>query len=377
MGLRFGRIIVIALLSGFLGLAAGCRSGVSPPPGPAPAPQTAPVDADGVKAIDETGDLLAASDREVFSVNAGSGHAQPVLQTTEPISSVSYTSGHAVITVFDPNDPKGFRGFYQRDREADGFMQVPTPQMAPKFSYINGDLLFLAAADRTAQKDGEYTRVGIYQLKERRWVKDWLVPGGVEDIAGAGKEVWFVTSNTAAVSSNLYKTDLATGEWGKLIQDPRRYPLDQVEAGPGGEVFMMISQRVKTEWSNKIYRWNPQQTPYELTSNFVSNTKPYSFAFRALGGKILIARKDLSGNSELDKPLSLLDLGSLKQAHLAWDHRPVALDCTSGEFVVLAEDGTLAFIRPEAGEKPDREFAVPELQEGKWIAAKKINDERT
>ncbi|MCZ8514361.1 hypothetical protein O9H85_18415 [Paenibacillus filicis] len=203
-------------------------------------------------------------------------------------------------------------------------------------------------------------------------MKDWLVPGGIEDYVGQGKDVWYVTSNTAVASSNLYKTDLTTGEGGKLIQDARRYPLDQVEADTGGSMFVMISQRNKTEWSNKIFRWNPQQTPYELTANFVSNTLPFSYSIKALNGKLLIARNDLSGgHSELDKPLSLLDLKTHQQVHLTWEHRPIALDHTADEFVALAEDGMLAFIRPEASEKPDRELEVPGLQSGKWIAVKK------
>lgn len=361
-------LLTIALMAAALGVLAGCNSdrSVTAPP------QTTPIDAERARSIDQIGDLLVANDFQVFSINSKTQHAKAILQTTQPISSISYTSEHTVITVFDPNDPKGFRGFYLRDRDTGSFTQVPTPQMAPKFSYVNGDLMFLAAADKTVQKDGDYTRVGIYQLKEHKWVKDWLVPGGVEDFGGLGKDVWYVTSNSAGASSNLYKTDLTTGEGGKLIQDARRYPLDQVEVDSGGDVFVMISQRNKSEWSNKIYRWNPQQTPYELTTNFVSNTRPFSYSIKALSGKLLISRSDMTGsNPELEKPLSLLDLKTRKQVHLTWEHRPVALDHTADEFIALAEDGMLAFIRPDAVEKPDRELEIPELQAGKWIAVKK------
>ncbi|MCZ8514362.1 hypothetical protein O9H85_18420 [Paenibacillus filicis] len=146
--------------------AALCMLGGCKPDAPVSAPpQTTPIDAEGARSIDRIGDLLAASEFQVFSINSKSQHVQTILKTQQPISSLSYTSEHTVITVFDPNDPKAFRGFYLRDRDTDSFTQIPTPSMAPKFSYVNGDLLFLAAADRTVQKDGEHTRVGIISSK--------------------------------------------------------------------------------------------------------------------------------------------------------------------------------------------------------------------
>lgn len=316
--------------------------------------------------------MLVADDHRVFSVDSNAESAQEVLQTEQPISSISYTKEHTVVTVFDRDNPNAFRGLYLRDNNKDGYERVATPSMSPKFSYVSGDLMFLASADLTSQPDGDYTKVGIYQLKQRKWVKEWTMPGGIEDVRGNGNTVWIVTSNNASTSSNVYKLDLAAGEWSKLIQEPRRYPLDEVEVDTNGELFMMISQRHKNEWSNKIFRYNPQQTPYELTGNFVSNTRPFSFTMRALNGKMLIARHDMTGNNpELEKPLSLLDLKSRKQVHLVWEHQPIALDRTAGEFVALAEDGSLAFIGTDATEKPERTLVIPELQAGRWISVKR------
>ncbi|TVY08311.1 hypothetical protein FPZ49_19820 [Paenibacillus cremeus] len=345
-----------------LGLGAGCSW----------THKATPVDPEATQSIDVTGDLLVASDYQVFSIGSKSKHAKEVLQTVQPISSISYTTDHAVITVFNPSDPKAFRGFYLRDRNGDSYVQYATPQMAPKFSYVQGDLMFLASAEKTMQKDGEYSKAGIYQLKEHKWVKEWQVPGGIEDVIGSGKDVYFVTSNNTSTSSNIYKVDLLTGEWGPMIQAARRYPLDQTALDTNGDLYLMISQRNKSEWSNKIYRWNPQQVPYELANNFVSNTRPFSYTMKALQGKLLIARYDRSGNNpDLDKPLSLLDLKSRKQVHLAWEHQPVALDRTADEFVALGEDGALAFLTPNATEKPERELIIPELASGRWISVKK------
>lgn len=349
-------------------LYSGCRAVPSAPTGVV----TTPIDAEAAKAIDEQGDLIVSGDFQVFSVDSKTNQVREILQTGQPISSVSYTKEHTVVTVFDPNNPDTFRGFYLHNKNADKFEQYATPSMSPKFSHVNGDLLFLASADTSQQQDGDYSKVGIYQLKERKWVKEWTVPGGIEDVTGIGNNVWFVTANNASTSSNVYKLDLATGEWSKLIQEPRRYPLDQVEVDSNGEMFMMISQRHKTEWSNKIFRFNPQQIPYELTSNFVSNTRPFSYTMKALKGKMLIALHDVTGsNPELDKPLSLLDLKSRKQVHLVWEHQPIALGRTADQFVALAEDGALAFISPDAVNKPDRTIEIPELQAGRWVSVKK------
>ncbi|OXM84077.1 hypothetical protein [Paenibacillus rigui] len=335
-------------------------------------PRITPVDEEVTKAIDETGDLLAADEFQVFSVNSKTESGKPILQTTEPISGINYTAEHTVITVFNSNDPKAFRGFYVRDKQSGSFLQYATPQMSPKCSYVSGDLMFLTAAEKTVQKGSEMTKVGIYQLKEHKWVKEWLVPGGVEDVMGQGKDVYFVTSNNTDTSSNLYKADLLTGEWGKMIQEARRYPLDQVALDTSGDIYIGTTQRVKSEWSNKIYRFNPQQVPYELTSNFVSNTRPFFFTMTALNGKMLVLRFDTSNKVvDMEKPLALLDLKSRKQMHLAWQHRPVDAVAVDGGFHVLGEDGMLAFVAPDVAEKPTREFQIPELTAGKWIAAKK------
>ncbi|CAG7624448.1 hypothetical protein PAESOLCIP111_02622 [Paenibacillus solanacearum] len=346
----------------------GCQSAALLPPEGSEAPSAGK----RAQADRAYGDLLVADDHRVFSVDSKAQRAQEVLHTEQPISSVCYTKDHAVVTVFEPDNPNGFRGLYVHDNNKDGYDQVATPAMAPRLSYVNGDLAFLASAEVTPQPDGDYTKVGIYQLKQRQWVKEWMMPGGVEDVRGSGNTVWIVTSNNASTSSNVSKLDLATGQWDKLIQQPRRYPLDEAEVDTNGELYLMISQRHKNEWSNKIFRFNPQQNPYELTGNFVSNTRPYSFAIRALNGKMLIARHDATGsNPELEKPLSLLDLKSRKQVHLAWDHQPVALERTESEFVALAEDGALAFIGTEATEKPDRTVVIEGLEAGRWISVKR------
>lgn len=339
------------------------------PPEP---PRLTPIDEDAVTAIDETGDLLAADTYQVFSINSKNGQGTRILQTAEPVSAISYTPDYTVITVYNSSDPKAFHGFYVRDKQSSGFVQYAVPQMSPKLSYVSGDLLFVSSADKIAQKGGDMTKVGIYQLKEHRWVKEWMVPGGVEDVTGSGKDVYFVTSNNAETSSNLYKADLQTGEWVQMIQHARRYPLDQVALDSNGDTYIGTSQRVKSEWSNKIYRFNPQQVPYELTSSFVSNTKPYFFTMKALRGKMLITRFDVSDKAaDIEKPLALLDLKTRKQAHLTWEHRPAAAAASEDGFVVLGEDGMLAIVAPDAVERPTREFQLPELTEGKRLAVKK------
>lgn len=318
------------------------------------------------------GDLLVADDYHVFSVDSKSGGSERILDTDGPISSISYSADHTVVTVYNPNDQTSFRGLYIQDKQSKSFTPYPTPQWAPGRSYAFGDLLFVASADRTVQQGNEMTKVGIFQLKEHRWVKEWLVPGGVEDVEGAGKDVYFVTSNNASTSSNIYKADLVTGEWGKLIQEARRYPLDQVSVDTNGDIYMMISQRHKSEWSNKIYKFNSQQVPYELANNFVSNTKPYSYSMEALQGKMLINRYDVSHKTvDLEKPLALLDLKSRKQVQLAWDHRPVDVAAMGDRFAVLGEDGTVAIVATDASEQPSRQFQIEELTEARTICAKK------
>jgi hypothetical protein len=236
-----------------------------------------------------------------------------------------------------------------------------------------GDVLFLVSAEKTAQKGGDFTKVALYDVLDHKWMKEWLVPGSIESVKGNGKYVYFVTSNNTETSSNLYKADVLTGEWGKQIQEGRRYPLDQVALDSNGDIYMMISQRSKNEWSNKIYKYNPGQNPYELTKNFVSNTKPYSYSMVGLQGKMLIIRYDVTNtNVELEKPLGLLNLKTHKQIHLSWDHRPVDADVFADEFVVLAEDGALAFVGLEAAaDQPLRELVIPELTSGKRIIVKK------
>jgi hypothetical protein len=83
-------------------------------------------------------------------------------------------------------------------------------------------------------------------------LKEWLVPGGVLDVKGSGKTVYFVNSHNKENSSNVYKADMMSGEWGKLIQEPRWYPLDEVAIDSNQELYFMNTQRVKGEWSNKI-----------------------------------------------------------------------------------------------------------------------------
>ncbi|TDF95915.1 hypothetical protein [Paenibacillus piri] len=338
-----------------------------------PAKRVTPIDPEATQAIDETGDLLLADDFQLYSANSKSRFCKKILQTVQPISGISYTSEHTVITVYNPEDSKAFKGFYMRDKQSDSFVQTPTPQLTPRFSYLFGDVLFLTSADKTAQKGGEFTKVALYDLKEHKWLKEWFVPGGVESVKGSGKYVYFVTSNNAETSSNLYKADVLSGEWGKQIQEARRYPLDQVALDTNGDIYMMISQRTKNEWSNKIYRFNPGQNPYELTKNFVSNTRPYSYSMTALQGKMLILLHDVTNtNMELEKPLSLLNLKSRKQIHLAWDHRPVDADAFADEYVVLAEDGTLGFVGLNAtADEPLREVKLDGLAAGKRIVVKK------
>ncbi len=335
-------------------------------------PKLTAIDAETTQAIDETGDLLVTDNHQVFSVNSKTQQGKLILQTSQPISSINYTSDHTVITVYNPEDAKAFKGFYIRDKQSDHFAQYATPQLSPKHSYVYGDWMFVSSAETTAQKGADMTKVGIYQLKEHKWVKEWLVPGGVEDVRGSGKEVYFVTSNNTDTSSNLYKADLQSGDWGKMIQEARRYPLDQVSIDSNGEVYMMISQRKKTEWSNKIFKFNPQQVPYELTSNFVSNTRPYSFTMSALQGKMLIDRFDVTNNTpDIEKPLALLDLKSHKQMQLAWDHRPVSITTLGDQFAVLGEDGAIALVGLDATEKPKLEFKLEELTAGKEICGKR------
>ncbi len=335
-------------------------------------PKLTTIDAEATLAIDEIGDLLVTDDHQVFTVNSKTQHSKLILQTSQPISSVNYTTDHTVITVYNPEDPKAFKGFYIRDKQSDKFAQYATPQLSPKHSYVYGDLMFVSSAEKTSPKGSDMTKVGIYQLKDHKWVKEWLVPGGVEDVKGVGKDVFFVTSNSSDTSSNVYKADLQSGDWGKMIQEARRYPLDQVSIDSNGDVYMMISQRNKTEWSNKIFKFNPQQVPYELTSNFISNTRPYSFSMAALQGKMLIDRYDVTNNAlDIEKPLALLDLKSQKQVQLAWDHRPVGITPLGDQFAVLAEDGAIALVGMDAADKPQREFKIEELTAGKEICGKR------
>ncbi|UQZ82738.1 hypothetical protein SK3146_01897 [Paenibacillus konkukensis] len=337
-------------------------------------PQALPIDEEVTKAIDETGDLLVADPYQVFSVNSRTQRSKQILQTSQPISGISYTGDHTVVTVYNPDDPKAFKGLYVREKQGDRFLQLATPKMAPKYHYVFGDLMFVSSADKTPQKGGDMTRVGIYQLKQHKWIKDWLVPGGVEDVKGAGKDVYFVTSNNAETSSNVYKADIQSGEWGKLIQEPRRYPLDRVSVDSNGDIYMMISQRHKSEWSNKIYKFNTAESPYELMNNFVSNTKPYSFTMSAMQGKMLIDRFDAAdGSVELEKPLALLDLKSRKQLHLTWDHRPVDIAPIPADnrFAVLGEDGAIAFVGLDPSEKPEGEFQLDNVTDAREICPKR------
>lgn len=349
--------------------AAGCR----PPSAPAGGQPTAPAqEAAQTSQPGPNAELLVAGENIVYGVSGAGLRTAALLRTESPISSVGYAGGRAVVTAYDPADAARFRGFYCRDNDDGSFVPTATPQLAPKFSYLSGDTLFLVSGELTRQQDGDYTRVGLYALKARQSLKEWLIPGKVEDVAGKGGEAWLVTANTPAVSSNLYKIDLQTGTTLRLIPEARRYPLDQVAVDSSGDVYVMISGRVKSEWSNKIYRYMPQQTPYELTSGFVSNTRPNAYALDALGGTLAIVRSDISASrAEIEKPIALLDPATRKQIHLLWEHRPVAVDHTADAFVVLAEDGTLAFVAPDAAEKPGREITVAGLTEAKWLAVNK------
>ncbi|TBL73357.1 hypothetical protein [Paenibacillus thalictri] len=348
-----------------LAVCAGCRY-----PWSQPERQT-PVDSEVKQALDETGDLIVSSRDNVYSVNSQTQQSKLILHTQQPISGVEYTAERLAVAVYDPNDSQAFKGLYVRGKAGDAFTQIATPQMQPKLCYSYGDYIWVAAADKTDQKGAEYTKVGIFQLSVRKWVKEWLVPGGIEDAEGSGKNVYFVTSNNKDTSSNLYKADVTTGDWGKLIQEARRYPLDEVALDSNGEIYMMISQRAKTEWSNKVYHYNPAQSKYELFDNFVSNTKPYSYHMDALLGKALIIRNDVTETSEIEKPIALLDLASRKQMFIPWDHRPVAATHSQDEFVVLADDGTVAFIKPVPGEQPLREFHIEGMESGVNISMKR------
>ncbi|WP_248925039.1 hypothetical protein [Paenibacillus hamazuiensis] len=323
------------------------------------------------QAVDEAGDLVVASDDTVYSVDSKTQQMKPILRTAQPISHMGYTNDHLLVTVYNPKDAQAFKGFYLRDKDSNSFSQIATPQMSPKFCYIYGDLAFFVSADKTPQKGGDYTKVGIYQLASHKWVKEWLVPGGIEDMEGRGKDVYFVTDNDHDTSSNLYKADLTTGDWGKMIQEARRYPLDEVAVDTNGDVYMMIAQRTKSEWSNKVYRFNPQQTPYDLFSNFISNTKPFSYSMAAMNGKGLILRNDLTATNDIEKPIALLDLSTRKQVFLEWDHRPVSVDRTADEFAILADDGAIEFVKPDLAEPGAREVRIEGLASGKFICVKK------
>lgn len=331
-----------------------------------------PIDDEIKQAIDEIADLVVAGEHDLYSVNSKSSLFKRIFHTEQPIGHISYTQNRLLVTVLDSQDGTGFKGFYLRDKSSDSFIQIPTPRLSPNFSYVYGDFVFLTDAAKTPHKGADYTKVGIYRLSDHKWVKEWLVPGGIEDVEGRGKDVYFVASNNQDTSSNIYKTDITTGEQSQLIPNARRYPLDEVAVDSNGDIYMMISQRRKTEWSNKIYRFNPEAAPYELYNNFVSNTKPYSYSMNALMGKAFIIRHNAAGeHDDFEKPLAVLDLKTKKQVFLEWEHRPVSIDHTADEFVVLADDGTIAFIKPELNEQTPREIRVEGLESGKVICVKK------
>jgi hypothetical protein len=109
-----------------------------------------------------------------------------------------------------------------------------------------------------------------------------------------------------------------------------------------------------------------------LTSNFISNTRPNSYDFSLLQGKMFIIRYDVTQTkTDLEKPLAILDLKTRKQVHYAWGHRPVDADAADKEFVVIGEDGTIAFIGIDAIDKPTREITIARLTSGKRISVKK------
>jgi hypothetical protein len=246
--------------------------------------------------------------------------------------------------------------------------------MQPLYTYLYHDLLLIASADQVEHPDGVYSKLGIYNLLSGTWVKQWEAPGVVQDVKGNGKDAYYVTGNNKSVPSNVYKVDINTGALTSLIQKPRWYPLDRVIADVTGDVYFAITQRERSEWSNKIYRYNPAQVPYELFDGFLSNTRSYSNDIRILNGKMFISRLDVSGATDIQQPLAVLDTKSKKQVYIEWDHRPVQIDVLGNKFAAFAEDGTLGLVDPAHPEQEVTDIAIEEIEEGKFIAAKHRDD---
>ncbi len=188
-----------------------------------------------------------------------------VFTSAQPISDLGYSSDYMVVAV-SPGDDKSFKGFYLRVKQEEHFSPVPTPSIRPKFCYLSGDYLFLAGSDLIQQNGAGYTKVGIMNLSTRTWLKEWTIPGRVDDVKGRGKEVYFAASNNELTSANVYRTDMSAGDMTKLIGEERRYPVDTVAVEKTGEVYFMISQRAQSEFSNKIFVYKPQDAGYGLIS---------------------------------------------------------------------------------------------------------------
>jgi len=359
------------LLAAALGLVlacAGCKAAAEEDPS-----ERVKVDPDAEKMAEVSADLLVADEHQIYSVLVSEGVSRPFHRIAEPISGMCRDSRHTIVTVSGP-DAKGreFRGFYDMPAGSGHFVRTAAP-FAPQWSYVRGDLLFLgsAEADMTEHPDGKYSKAAVYQLAEHRWIRQWEIPGGIKDVKGRGDEVYVVTGNNKTVPSNVYKADIRTGEEAPLIQKPRWYPLDRVMPDPDGQLYLAITQRDRSEWSNKIYRYNPAQVPYELFDGFLSNTRPNSYDLTASQGKIFIARYDVTGeNAEIEQPLAVLDVKTRRQVYAAWDHRPVQIGVLDGRFVALGEDGAVALVDPNKPGTVERSFQVEGLEDAKWMAVK-------
>jgi hypothetical protein len=300
-----------------------------------------------------------------------------------PISGMKQNNSHLIVTVFNPDNHGDVQGFYDFTAQpgsasplaSQAPKKVDTPTMQPLYTYLYHDLLLLASADLVEHPDGGYSKLGIYNLLSGIWVKQWESPGPVRDIKGNGKDAYYVTGNSKTVPSNVYKVDMNTGGTSALIQKPRWYPLDRVLADTNGDVYFAITQRERNEWSNKIYRYNPAQAPYELFDGFLSNTRANSNDIHILNGKMFISRLDVSGaNTEISQPLAILDTKTKKQVYLEWDHRPVRIDVLGNKFAAFAEDGTIGIVDPAHPEQEITDIAIEEIEEGKFMATKHRDD---
>jgi hypothetical protein len=328
-------------------------------------------------------DIIVADSHDVYAVNSQTKEYVQAFHTDIPVSGLKQNNTHLIVTVYNHKDMNDFQGFYDFTAQPGSPSplasatprKVETPAMQPRYTYLYHDLLLLASANQVEHPDGIYTKLGIYNLLSGTWVKQWEAPGAVQDVKGNGKDAYYVTGNNKSVPSNAYKVDINTGAQTALIQKPRWYPLDRVIADVNGDVFFAITQRERSEWSNKIYRYNPAQVPYELFDGFLSNTRSNSNDIRILNGKMFISRLAVSGaNADIQQPLAVLDTKSKKQVYIEWDHRPVQIDVADNRFVAFAEDGTLGIVDPAHPEKEVTDIAIEEIGEGKFMAAKHRDD---